>query len=257
MAESHKIIGSPKDLIVAASPDQVKFLSDAQKDRYGAAIGALKYSALGRDPKSLSAALDVAMYQCQQARAFDWPEGDVRKRSRKAAVSWRSANAAAFKLAVHFETLDDLTGSKRLAAALAKVGMQMTTDIARPLHSPLHLMFAHFLRALAKQSRRRVDSGYQIGPLGVGKSSQKLPSREVVLAVVLAHLFDRVANHHGNGALRLMVGEPISSGRAWEAAAVFASAALRPSVDPNAARKFLHDHRGHLFYQAWPKSNTA
>ena len=197
------------------------------------------------------------MYQCEQARAFDWPEGDARKRSRKAAVNWHSANAAARKLAVHFETLDDLTGSKRLAAALAQVGMRMTTKIARPLHSPPHLMFARFLRALAKQSQRRADSGYQIGPLRVGKSSQKLPSREVVLAVVLAHLFDRVANHHGNGALKLIIGEQISRGRAWEAAAVFASAALRPSVDPNAARKFLHDHRGHLFYQAWPKTNVA
>jgi hypothetical protein len=89
------------------------------------------------------------------------------------------------------------------------------------------------------------------------KSSQKLPAREVVLTLVLAHLFDRVASHDNDGVLNLMVGEPISRGRALGVAADFASAALHPSVDSNAAKKFLHDHRGHLFFEAWPESRSA
>lgn len=241
----------------AGSPDLDKALSNAQKERYRAAITALEDSALGSNPKSLGAALDLTMYHCEKARAFDWPEGDVRKRSRKAVVSWYSANAAAFKLATHFENLDDLTGSKRLAAALLKANMRMK---AKPPETRdlLHLVFARLLRALAKQVPRRVRSGYQIGPLRVGKSSQKLPSREAVLTVVLAHVFDRVANHHRASALEIAVGEPISSGSAWDVAADFASAALgKRSVDSNAAKKFLHDHRGHLVYRGWPEPGIA
>lgn len=245
--------------MVSAAPNPVKPLSDAQEKRYGAAITALECSALGRDPKDFSTALDVAIHHCEKARAFDWPESEARGRTRKAAASWNSANAAAFKLAVHFENLDDLTGAKRLGFALGRVSMRMKTETAGPLHKE----FARLLRALAKQLPRRAatgraGSGYQIGPLRVGKSSQKLPGREVVLTLVLAHLFDRVAEHDGDGELRLVVGEPISAGRAWGGvAADFASAALRPSVDSNAAKKFLRDHRGHLFFEAWPKSRSA
>lgn len=244
--------------MVGAAPNPGKPLSDAQEEQYGAAIAALKCSALGRDPKDFNTAVDVAIHYCEKARAFDWPESEVRKRNRKAAASWNSANAAAIKLALHLENLDDLTVARRLAAALGKVGMQMKTETA----VPLRLVFARFLRALANQvprrpATRRMDSGYQIGPLRVGKSSQKLPGREVVLTLVLAYLFDRVSKHDGDGVLELKVGELISGGAAWEAAADFASAALGPSVDSNAARKFLHDHRGHLFFQAWPESRTA
>jgi hypothetical protein len=234
-------------------PIRVKPISDAQKKRYGPAITTLECSALGRDPKKFATALDVAIHHCEKARAFEWPEGDVRKRMREAASSWNSANAAAFKLAVHFETLDDLTGAKRLGFALGRVSMQMKTGTAGPLHKE----FARLLRALSKQLPRRVDSGYQIGPLRVGKSSQKLPGRGVVLALVLGHLFDRVASHEGDDAIKLVVGEPISRGRAWDVAADFASAALGPSVDLNAPKKFLSDHRGHIFYQAWPESRPA
>jgi hypothetical protein len=237
------------------APDQGKPLSDAQEERYSAAISALKRSPLGSDPKGFGSALDVAIYHCEKARAFDWPEGKARKRVRKAAGSWNSANSAAHKLAVHFENLDELTGSKRLAAALTKAGMQMR---AAQTKESLYLAFARFLRALARQVPRRAGGGYQIGPLGVGKSSQKLPGREVVLTLVLAHLFDRVASNDSDGTLELFLGELISSGSAWDVAADFASAALgEPSVDPNAAKKFLHDHRGHLSYYGWPKSDTA
>lgn len=256
MAQSPETLRSPKNLIGVASPDQGEALSDAQKERYRAAIAALKRSAFGRDPKSLSAALDVAMYHCEKARAFDRPEGDVRKRSRKAAISWHSANAAAFKLAVHFENLDHLTGAKRLAAALLKANVRMTAELPEN-REPLHLAFARLLRALRKQTPRGVGGGYRIGPLRVGKSSLKLPSREVVLTVLLAHLFDRVASHDGVGVLNVMVGEPISSGKAWDVAADFASAALERSIEPSAARKFLSDHRDHLFYQGWPEPSTA
>jgi hypothetical protein len=136
--------------------------------------------------------------------------------------------------------------------------MRMKIDPTRPLH----IEFARLLRALAKQLPRRAapgraGSGYQIGPLRVGKSSQKLPGRGVVLALVLGHLFDRVASHEGDDAIKLVVGEPISRGRAWDVAADFASAALGPSVDLNAPKKFLSDHRGHIFYQAWPESRPA
>lgn len=40
-----------------------------------------------------------------------------------------------------------------------------------------------------------------------------------------------VASHEGDGAIKLVVGEPISRGRAWDVAADFASAALGLSVD--------------------------
>ena len=66
-----------------------------------------------------------------------------------------------------------------------------------------------------------------------------------------------VASHEGDGAIKLVVGEPISRGRAWDVAADFASAALGLSVDLNAPKKFLRDHRGHIFYQAWPESRSA
>ena len=238
-------------------PNPVKPSLRCTKETVWRAITALKCSALGRDP-NLSTALDVAIHHCEKARAFDWPESDVRGRSRKAAVSWHSANAAAFKLAVHFENLDDLTGVKAFGFALLRVSMRMKAEPPETVARPYSVRT--FIACSCKASTTRLpgrDSGYQIGPLRVGKSSQKLPGREVVLTVVLAHLFDCVAEHDGDGVLKLMVGEPISRGRAWEVAADFASAALGPSVDPNAAKKFLHDHRGHLFFEAWPKSRSA
>jgi hypothetical protein len=129
-------------------------------------------------------------------------------------------------------------------------------EIKTQTPEPLHLVFPRLLRTLSKQAPRLRRTGYTIGPLRVGKASQKLPSREVVLTVVLGHLFDRVARH-GDGPLRIVVDEPINKGRAWDAAADFASAALdRPSVDPNAAKKFLTDHRGHLYYDGWPRSQA-
>jgi hypothetical protein len=225
-------------------------LSNAQKERYGSAIAALERSHLGRDPKLSGAVLDIAVNHCEKARAFDWPEHTTRKRVRAAVDRWKSASSAAHKLAIHLENLDERTASIRLGAALNKVGMQMeAADATKPLHS----LFARFLRALANQHPRRADSGYQIGPLRVGKFSQKLPSREVVLTLVLAHLFDRAASHDGHGNLQVRLGEAITSGTTWEVAADFASAALeKPAVDPNAAKKFLHEHGDHLFYQGWP-----
>jgi hypothetical protein len=247
-----------RQAVADAAPDRVKPLSDAQEEQYRTAIAALKRSTLGRDPKYFNTALDVAVHHCEKARAFDWPESEVRRRTRKAAASWNSANAAATKLAKHLEDLDDLTGAKRLGFALGRVSMQIRTKTG----GPLHVAFASLLRALAKQVPRRavtgrVESGYQIGPLRVGKSSQKLPGRKVILTLVLAHLFDRVAEHDGGAVLALVAGERISAGRAWEVAADFASAALGPAVDPNAAKKFLRDHRGHLFFQAWPNPRTG
>jgi len=117
----------------------------------------------------------------------------------------------------------------------------------------LHSAFAQFLRALAKQPRP-MDNEDQIGPLRIQKSSRKLPSREVSLTLILAHLFDRVANHDGSCELKLLVGEAITSGSVWDVAALFASAALgNDALDPKTAKKFLSDHRGHLYYQGWPE----
>lgn len=235
------------------APDQGRALSDAQRERYGAAIAALKSSGLGSDPKSFSAALDVAMHHCETARAFDWPERQVRERRREVAANWDAVNKAAMKLAVHFEKLDDRVGSARLAAALVRSGMKMKaqTKVA------LHLAFAEFLRALAKQPRP-TDYEDQIGPLRIQKSSRKLPSREVALTVILAHLFDRVATHDGSCELKLLVGEAITSGSVWDVAALFAAAALgEDALDPNAAKKFLSDHRGHLYYQGWPEPEAV
>jgi hypothetical protein len=229
--------------------DQGKPLSDEQEELYGAAIAALGRSPLGRDPKLFGTVLDIAINHCERARAFDWPEGEARERVRRAQDGWESVNSAAHKLAIHFKNLDERTASTRLWAALNKAGMQMSA--AHPSKS-LHLVFADFLRTLASQRPKRAGGGYQIGPLRVGRFSQKLPSREVVLTLVLAHLFGRAARHDGNGTLKIGV-EPITSGSAWEVAADFASAALgKRSVDPSASKKFLREHRGHLYYQAWP-----
>lgn len=226
-------------------------LSDAQEERYGAAIAALKRCPFGRDPKLFGTVLDIAINHCERARAFDWPEGEARKRARTAVDSWKSLSSAAHKLAIHFENLDELVASQRLAAALNRADMRMTSSPATT--APQHLLFASFLRALANQVPGRAGRGYQMGPLRVGKSSRKLPHREVVLTLVLAHLFGRAASHDGDGPLKIFNGEPITGGSAWDVAADFASAALdKPSVDPNAAKKFLHEHGSHLFYQAWP-----
>jgi hypothetical protein len=148
--------------------------------------------------------------------------------------------------------LDPLTGTVRLARAFERAGI---TKVPAP-HSKT---FATLLRALAKQLPQRdrksgSDNGYFIGPLHVGKSSRKMPSREVVLTLVLAYLFDRVTKHDGQGLLALCAGDAIESGTAWEVAADFAMAALGRPVDCVAAKKFLRDHRGHLFLRAWPKA---
>jgi hypothetical protein len=65
---------------VADLPVKIKPLSNAQEKRYGAAIGSLKRSALGRDPKDFCAALAIAIHHCECARVFDWQELDLRKR---------------------------------------------------------------------------------------------------------------------------------------------------------------------------------
>jgi hypothetical protein len=230
-----------------------KVLSAAQRERYGAAIAALKHSSLGREPKSLGAALDIAIHHCEKARAFDWSERRVRARRREVAANWDSVNKAAKKLAIHFDKLDDRIGSARLHAAILKSGLKMRPQTDGALHST----FAQLLRALAEQPE---PGGYddRIGPLKIQISSRKLPSRETVLIILLAHLFDRVANHCGHGDLQIEVGEPISNGRALDIAGLFASATLGSGdEDPRAAKKFLHDHRDQLFYAGWPESGTG
>jgi hypothetical protein len=236
-------------MLMVSSEGQGRALSGAQRERYSIAIAALKRSVLGRDPKSFSAALDLAMYHCEKARSFDWPEREIRKRRSEVAVNWDAVNMAATKLAVHFEKLDDRVGSARLAAAILKSGLKMRTQTKGSLHS----VFAQFLRALAKQPKP-TDYEDQIGPLRIAKSSRKLPSREGALTLILALVFDRVANHDGSRELKLFLGEAITGGTAWDAAALFASAALgEDALDPKVAEKYLSDHCDHLFYQGWPE----
>jgi hypothetical protein len=234
-----------------AQDSSKKRLSDAQRERYGTAIAALEHLELGGDPKLFGGALRAAIYYCEKARAFDWPERRFRKRRSKVASSWGAANAAADKLAIHFEQLDDRVGSARLHAAILKSGLQMKSQ------GTLHVSFAKLLRALAKQPKPRSHQE-QIGPLKIQISGRKLPSRENVLIILLAHLFDRVAGHHGDGALKIAVGEPISHGRAWDVAAKFVAATFASDgADAGAARKFLHDHSGQLLYAGWPPSGTG
>jgi len=80
----------------------------------------------------------------------------------------------------------------------------------------------------------------------------------VVLTLVLAYLFDRVFRHDkATGPLELYADDAITSGAAWEAAAYFADAALGGMVNCVAAKKFLRDHRGHLYLRSWPKSRVT
>jgi hypothetical protein len=233
-------------------PAQIKPLSDAQKERYGSAIGALKRSALGRSPKSFGAALDLAIHHCEKAKAFDWPERHVRTHKRNVADSWGAVNMAATKLAVHFEKLDDCVGSERLDAAIFTSGLQMRSQSKGSLPKG----FARLLHALAKQPRPK-DCEDQIGPLGL-PWSRKLPSREVVLTIVLAHAFNRVASHDADCELWLTLDDVIVGGSSWDVAALFAAAALgQDAIDPTAARKFLSTHADCLIYRGWPNPTSV
>ncbi len=207
-----------------------------------------------RDPKKFELALALAISYCEEARAYGWSEAEVRQRARDAKNSWDPAKAAALKLAKHFEALDPLTGYLRLAEAWRQVAELGIKKMPPP---PQSKIFVALLRALASQVLRterkaRVDHGYIFGPLRIGKSSRRMPSREVALTVALAHIFERVMAHKGPELL-MNNGEAIKSGRAWEAAADFASAALECVVDANAAKKYLHDHRGHLSLRSWSR----
>src|SRR5262249_60732436 len=84
--------------------------------------------------------------------------------------------------------------------------------------------FGRSLRALSRQGLKRGDGPRWIGPLRFGTPRRKRPSREVVLTILLAHLFDRVASHHGHGALA------INKGREWAVAAELAAATLGSDV---------------------------
>lgn len=224
--------------------------SPPSKDLYAVARRTLEKAI--RDSDKFEQALALAIRHCEKARAYDWSEAEIWQLAREAKGSWGSANAAARKLATHFETLDPLTGHMRLTQAweeLGKSGIKGTP----PLHSSI---FIALLRALANQVPRAKSKhrGYTFGPLRIGESSRRMPSREVALTVALAHIFDRVVAHNSSRLdLSLNNGEAIKSGRAWEAAADFASVAIDRVVDANAAKKYLRDHRGHLSLRLWPK----
>lgn len=207
-----------------------------------------------RDPDKFGQAVALAIRYCEVVRAHKWSEGQARQRGREARKSWDSANAAALKLARHFETLDALTGHVRLAEAWNQVANSGTKKMPPP---PTSATFAKLLHALAKQvlgteRKGHVGHGYVLGPLGIGRSSRRMPSRGVALTVALAHVFGRVLAYKGPGPL-INNGESIRSGRAWEAAADFAMVALDCVVDANAAKKYLRDHRGHLYLRLWSK----
>jgi len=226
--------------------------STPSKDPYAEARQTLEKAI--RDPGKFARALALAIRHCEKARAYDWFEAEFRQRARDAEESWDSANAAARKLAKHFETLDPVTGYMRLEQAWRQVSKSGIKKMPPP---PQGAIFVALLRALANQvprtkRRGRVDHGYTFGPLRIGKSSRRMPSREVAVTVAMAHIFDRVMAHEG-AVLVLKNGEAIKNGKAWEAAADFASAALSGNVDANAAKKYLRDHRGHLSLRLWPK----
>ena len=151
---------------------QILELSEEQRLLYDTAIRALEHS-LGGNPKSFGAALDLAIYHCERARAFHWHERQVRKRRREVAHSWDAVNKAAMKLAVHFEKLDRRIGSERLDAAMFMSDLQIRSRNKGVLPKA----FAHFLRALAKQPRPQ-DCEDQIGPLGL-PWSRKLPAAKL------------------------------------------------------------------------------
>lgn len=230
----------------------MRFESTTSNDPYANARRTLEKAM--RDTDKFEQALALAIRHCEKARAYDWSEAETRQRSSYAKESWGSANAAALNLAKHFETLDPLTGYTRLEKAWRQVAKSGIKKMPPP---PQGAIFAALLHALANQVLRterkgRLDHGYTFGPLRIGKSSRRMPSREVALTVALAHIFNRVVAHEG-AQLVLNNGEVIKSGRAWEAAADFASIALDCVVEANAAKKYLRDHRGHLYLRLWPK----
>jgi hypothetical protein len=236
-------------------PAQTDPRYEAEDGLYRAAISALRRCDFSDDAQRFEAVLNTAIYHCERARAFRWPESARRKGVADAIVRWDAANMAAVKLAQHFEGLDELTASKRLALALSKTNLQMR--VHPPSSEATHLLFARFLRELGKQMARRADGEYQIGPLRVAQPSRKLPSPATVLTLLLAHFFGRLSKDPCAGSVQIWIGEPISSGRSWEVAADFASAALARPIDSVAARKFLRDHRGYLYYVGWPKPKSV
>jgi len=220
--------------------------SEPNDDPYAYAMQRLKKSI--SDPEKFEQALALAIHHCEKARAYDWSEAEIRQRARDAKGSWDSANAAALKLAQHLEMLDPLTGYVRLERAWSEVAKLGIKKMPPP---PQSAIFVALLRALAKQLPGKGGiRGYNLGPLGVGKPSRKMPSREVALTVALAHIFGRVMAHGGPWPLALNSGEAIKSGRAWDAAAEFASAALGCTVDADAPKKYSHDHKGHLYFRS-------
>lgn len=242
-------------LYASGSVDMTSSESAAKDNLYAGARRTLEKAL--RDPDKFSEALGLAIIHCEEARAYDWCEVEIRQRGRDVKKSWDSTNAAALKLAKHFETIDRLTGYVRLSLAWEQVAM---SGIKKMPPAPPGAIIAALLRALSNQTLRTerkgwVDHGYTFGPLRIGKSSRRMPSREVALTVALAHIFDRVMAHEGPRVV-LRNGETIESGRAWEASADFASAAFGCAVDANAAKKYLRDHRGHLSLRTWPKPCT-
>lgn len=225
-----------------------RILSSEQQVRYRIAIAALQSSELGRDPQAFAAALDLAMYHSEKARRFGWPEDGVRAKRREVSETWDVVNKAAVKLAIHFEKLEDQVGLARIDAAVLWSGMKLKA----PRRERLHLSFAAFLRALAKQSAP-TETTDRAGPMRMQQPIRKLPSREVVLTIILAYSFDYVAGHRG-APFQLPIGGLITSGKEWNVAALFASAALgEDDLDPKAAKKYLSVHETTLYYEGWPE----
>jgi hypothetical protein len=109
-----------------------------------------------RDPDKFAQAFALAIRHCEKGRAYDWSEVEIRQRARDAKKSWGSANAAALKLAKHFETLDPLTGYTRLVQAWVQVAKSGIKKMPSP---PRGAIFAALLRALSTQVLRTDRKG--------------------------------------------------------------------------------------------------
>ena len=167
-------------------------ISNDDAARYQHAAAELYRSWLGRSEKRFHEALVIALRDCERARAYSWLEHE-KQNTKSIASTWDSANAAAIKLAIHFQKYPAQLGAARLLLANKESGLTFKKKPPQLSHPQA---FASFLRALAKQrhvrrQQRLPHVARRYGALQISNApvSEKLPKKQVVLAITLAFRF--------------------------------------------------------------------
>lgn len=213
------------------------------------------YKALGPDPRIFDCALNVAIWECEKARSYHWPEHDEAKNKDALVKGWKSANSGASKLSTNLKMANGLTGVARIMHAAKKSGLTFKSSNGQPLNRAL----AAFVQELSQQRYRVVRSGNtRYGSLCILGGSTHLPGPSVVLTVGLTHLFRLVSLHGQEEELIIHLGGPLETKGlpCWEAAAEFAIAVDlddRPKELELAAKQWVSRHRGHIEYIGWKK----